>query len=147
MDHVVYLDYKAKELYNLSIGKKTMIMRGAMGRKVPYERAKVGDELYFVENKGDLLVKAKGIIKEVFFSDKLSREESFALIDLYQNKLVLNTALKKRFAGKRYITLITISDFIMFDKPFMIDKSDYSNMDDWLIVKEIENVRRSQEVA
>ena len=35
MDHVVYLDHKAKELDLLEKGVKTMIIRGAMGRKIP----------------------------------------------------------------------------------------------------------------
>ena len=146
MDHVVYLDYKAKELQNLILGKKKMIVRGAMGRKVPYEKVAISDVLYFVENKGDLLVIAKAKISDIYFSNKLTREGSFALIDKYQNKLLLNTALKKRFAGKRYITLISLSDFALIDNPFEIDKSKYSNMDDWLIVNEIEKVMMSQEV-
>lgn len=36
MDHIVYLNRKAKELENLKSGTKTMIIRGAMGRKLPY---------------------------------------------------------------------------------------------------------------
>jgi hypothetical protein len=36
MDHIVYLDARAKELENLENGNKTMIVRGAMGRKLPY---------------------------------------------------------------------------------------------------------------
>lgn len=146
MDHVVYLDYKAKELQNLILGKKKMIIRGAMGRKIPYEKAAVGDVLFFVENKGDLLVKAKAVISEIYFSNKLSREDSFALIDKYQNKLMLNTALKKRFAGKRYLTLITVSDLTLIETPFEIDKSNYSNVDDWLIVNEIEKVTMSTHI-
>lgn len=146
MDHIVYLDYKAKELSNLSLGKKSMIIRGAMGRKIPYERVFKDDTLYFVENKGDLLVKAKATVHDVYFSDKLSREDSFTLIDKYQNKLMLNTALKKRFAGKRYLTLISLKDFSMIEHPFQIDKSEYSSMDDWLIIKEINTVMVKQEV-
>ena len=38
MDNIVYLDFKAKELDNLIAGKKTMIIRGATGRKLPAER-------------------------------------------------------------------------------------------------------------
>lgn len=146
MDHVVYLDYKAKELQNLVLGKKTMIVRGAMGRKIPYKKATRGDVLYFVENKGEFLVKAKAVIADVYYSDKLTREESFELIDKYQSKLLLNTALKKRFAGKRYLSLFTLSDFTLLDEPFELDKSDYSNMDDWLLVNRIANVRVRQEV-
>lgn len=146
MDHVVYLDYKAKELSNLTLGRKNMIVRGAMGRKVPYKRVFNNDTLYFVENKGDLLIKAVAKVKDVFFSEKLTREDSFTLLDKHQHKLLLNTAMKKRFAGKRYLTLITVKDFKKLDQPFEIDKSEYSNMDDWLIVQEIENVMIKQEV-
>ena len=80
-----------------------------------------------------------------FFQISFSREDSFAIIDKYQNMLMLNTALKKRFAGKRYLTLITLDDFSSLEHPFEIDKSNYSNMDDWLIVNEIDNVRVRQE--
>jgi len=52
MDNVVYLDYKAKELENLKSGQKTMIIRGAMGRKFPYGRVNKSDILYFIENRG-----------------------------------------------------------------------------------------------
>ena len=38
MDNIVYLDFKARELENLKNGQKTMIIRGAMGRKLPYGR-------------------------------------------------------------------------------------------------------------
>ena len=51
MDHVVYLDHKARELENLKNGKKSMIIRGAMGRKMPYGRVDKEDVLYFIENK------------------------------------------------------------------------------------------------
>jgi hypothetical protein len=35
MDHVVYLDHKANEFEKLLNGQKTMIIRGAAGRKMP----------------------------------------------------------------------------------------------------------------
>ena len=146
MDHIVYLDYKAKELENLKLGKKSMIVRGAMGRKVPYGRVAKNDTLYFVENKGDLLAKAKAEVEEVFFTSKLTREDSFSLIDKYQNRLLLNTALKKRYAGKRYLTLIKLKNFTAFEYPFSIDLSQISNMDDWFIVNEIDTVMVKQEV-
>jgi len=91
MDHVVYLDYKAKELLNLILGKKSMIVRGAMGRKVPYDRVFKNDTLYFVENKGDLLVKAKATVKDVFFSEKLSREDSFGISPLLRFRISKNS--------------------------------------------------------
>jgi hypothetical protein len=140
MDHVVYLDYKEKELEKLKDGSKTMIIRGAMGRKMPYGRVREGDCLYFIENKGDGMVKAKARIKKLFQSDKMNREESVALVEAKQDKLQLNKQLFKRFAGKRYIILMEIRAFEQLEA-FKIDRSDYGNMDDWLAVEDIENVR------
>ncbi len=140
MDHIVYLDHKAKELINFRLGQKTMIVRGAMGRKLPHGRIKVDDKLYFIENNGDCLVKAKAIVQNVFCSGQLSREESMQLVDSFSDQLLLDSNLKKRFRGKRYLTLITIKDFEDVD-PFIIDKSDFGNMDDWLPVGEIDKCK------
>lgn len=54
MDHVVYLDAKSNELENLLSGKKSMIIRGATGRKVPYGKVNVGDILYFINNNAEV---------------------------------------------------------------------------------------------
>ncbi len=143
MDNVVYLDYKAKELENLKSGQKTMIIRGAMGRKLPYGRVNKSDVLYFIENKGDGLVKGKAIVEEVFNSEKLTKEQSIEIVEKYQDKLFLNKGLEKRFAGKRYLVLITIKDFKELE-PFKIDRCDYGNMDDWLPVENIEKVKISE---
>ncbi|PKV50631.1 hypothetical protein ATE84_2694 [Aquimarina sp. MAR_2010_214] len=139
MDHVVYLDHKAKELENLKLGTKTMIIRGATGRKLPYGRVNASDVLFFIENKGDGFIKAKGIVDTVFFSEKLSPEVSSQMVTDHQDELLLDSKLKKRFAGKRYLTLIKVKNFEIIT-PFKIDKSNYSTMDDWLAVEDISNV-------
>ena len=140
MDNVVYLDYKAKELENLKSGNKTMIIRGVMGRKLPYGRLNEFDVLYFIENIGDGLVKGKAIVEEIFNSEKLTKEQSIEIVEKHQEKLLLNKGLEKRFAGKRYLVLITIKDFKELE-PFKIDRSNYGNMDDWLPVENIEKVK------
>ncbi|MFW6259790.1 MAG: hypothetical protein ACOC1R_02525 [Tangfeifania sp.] len=137
MDHIVYLDAKAKELENLQTGKKSMIIRGAAGRKLPYGRVKEGDVLYFAENKGDGLIKAKAVVKSVYESEKLSKEESEKVVDENQDKLQLNKALLKRFAGKRYLVLLEVTGFEMFE-PFSFNRYRYANMDDWLLVEDIQ---------
>ena len=140
MDNVVYLDHKAKELDNLISGKKTMIIRGATGRKLPYGRVHRGDILYFIENKGDGLVKAKARVKDVFHSEQLTKTESEELVNHNQNRLLLDSGMLKRFSGKRYLVLIIIEDFEEL-VPFKIDRSQYSNMDDWLPVEDINKVK------
>lgn len=140
MDHVVYLDFKAKELENIENGKKKMIIRGAMGRKLPYGRVSKDDILYFIENKGDGLIKGKAVVDNVFNSEKLTKEQSIELVEQFQDRLRLNPELIARFSGKRYLVLITIKEFKKIE-PFQIDRSHYGNMDDWLAVEHIKNVK------
>ncbi|KXK05019.1 MAG: hypothetical protein UZ04_CHB001000908 [Chlorobi bacterium OLB4] len=66
MDHVVYLDAKANELEKLLDGSKTMIIRGATGRKLPYGRVNQDDTLYFINNNAEGVVKAKATVNNVF---------------------------------------------------------------------------------
>lgn len=139
MDSVVYLDAKAKELDNLKSGNKTMIVRGAMGRKIPYGKVNPDDVLYFIENNGDGLIKAKARVSDVFNSEKLTIEESTKLMADNQSAHLLSGAVYKRFAGKRYLVLISIVDFEEVE-PFTLDKTRFSNMDDWLPVERIESV-------
>jgi hypothetical protein len=137
MDHVVYLDAKAKELENLVKGNKSMIIRGATGRKLPHGRVNEGDILYFINNNGEGIVKARGVVSSVFNSDKLSFEESFETIIRNQDKLQLPDKQFEKWAGKRYLVLIGIDD-IQEVEPFRIDKRNFTNMDDWLPVGRIE---------
>lgn len=140
MDHVVYVDAKSKEMEKLVSGEKTMIIRGAAGRKLPHGRVYAGDILYFINNNGEGEVKASGVVKSVFNSDKMSEEESIRLVEGYQEKLKLTDKEFKRWAGKRYVVLIEVEK-VKDINPFGIDKSQYGNMDDWLPVGDINSVK------
>jgi hypothetical protein len=139
MDHVVYLDAQAKELEYLLSGNKTMIIRGATGRKLPHGRVDAGDMLYFINNNAEGVVRAKAKVKSVFHSEKMTEDESHALVKKNQPKLSLTEKQIKRWAGKRYIVLIEVAD-VKEISPFAIDKSKYGNMDDWLPVEKIDSV-------
>ncbi len=141
MDHIVYLDAKAKELEKLIDGSKTMIIRGATGRKMPYGRVNKGDILYFINNNAEGIVKAKAIVDRVFNSEKISPEVSVALVKKHQDKLNLSENQFTKWAGKRYIVLIELKKTEEV-KSFAIDKSNYGNMDDWLPVEKIETVKK-----
>lgn len=139
MDHVVYLDAQAKELENLLSGNKTMIIRGATGRKLPHGRVDQGDMLYFIDNNAEGIVRAKAKVISAFHSEKMTKDESRALATKNQHKLSLTDKQQKRWAGKRYIVLIEVAS-VEETHPFPIDKSNYGNMDDWLPVEKIESV-------
>ena len=140
MDHVVYLDANAKELDLLLSNSKRMIIRGATGRKMPYGRVNQNDMLYFINNNAEGIILAKAKVKSVFNSDKMSESESSQLINNHQEKLQLTKKQYERWAGKRYLVLIEISEAEKVE-PFRIDKSNYGNMDDWLPVEDIDKVR------
>jgi hypothetical protein len=140
MDHVVYLDVKAKEYEALLSGEKTMLIRGGAGRKMPYGRVNVGDILYFINNNTEGVIKAKASVKDVLNSDKMAKEESIALVEENQDKLRLTAKQFSRWAGKRYLVLIDIGELEQL-APFPIDKSNFGNMDDWLPVEAIDRVR------
>jgi hypothetical protein len=142
MDHVVYLDANVKELEMLLSGLKSLIIRGAAGRKLPYGRVDPGDMLYFINNNAEGLVHATGIVKSVFNSAQLTAEESAQLVSSRQEQLQLTPKQTARWAGKRYLVLVEVSDVKKIE-PFRIDKRDFGNMDDWLLVERIERVKVS----
>jgi hypothetical protein len=143
MDHIVYVDTKAKELEKLLEGTKRMIIRGAAGRKLPHGRVNSGDVLYLIRNNAEGVIKAKATVKNVFNSEKMTKEESTELVSENQDKLQLTAQQEKRWAGKRYLVLIEVED-VSEIKPFSIDRSAYGNMDDWLLVEDINKVKINQ---
>jgi hypothetical protein len=139
MDHIVYLDKKAKELENLQKGVKSMMLRAASGRKLPYGRVAKGDRLYFTQNDASATIYACALVDDVSCEGPLSPEASQQLVVQHQHALQLNEGLMKRFAGKRFVVLISLKDFHMTN-PFLFDRSAYGNMDDWLPVEDIRKV-------
>jgi hypothetical protein len=141
MDHVVYVDTQARELEKLLAGEKTMIVRGAAGRKLPYGRVQPEDRLYFVRNNGDGIVQASAVVTEVTNSEKLTEKQSADLLKASQPKLNLTSGQIKRWSGKHYLVLIEVTDVHPIEA-FTIDRSSYGNMDDWLPVEKIEKIRK-----
>lgn len=139
MDHLAYCDTKAKELINLLNGTKTMLIRGATGRKIPHGRVKVGETVYLIENNGDGLIKVKGVVKNVFHSEKLTAEESEQLIKDNADRLKLTPAQKRRWRGKRYLCLVELKDITIIEH-FSYERA--SNMDDWIIVDDINSIKK-----
>jgi hypothetical protein len=139
MEHLAYCDKKAKELEKILSGSKTMLIRGAAGRKLPYGRVSIGETIYLIENDGKGLIAAKGIVSTVFNSEKLTEEESKAIIYDNQNKLQLTEAQLKRWIGKKYLCFVEIDDVETIE-PFTYARA--GNMDDWIIVNSIDEIKK-----
>lgn len=137
MEHLVYCDVKAQVLNKMLNGTKTMIIRGAAGRKLPHGRVSENETLYFVENDGSGMIKAKATVKSVFNSEKMTEEESKAVVVKNQDKLNLSEAQINRWSGKKVLCLIEIRDVVIIE-PMKYDRQ--KNMDDWITVENIQTI-------
>lgn len=138
-EHLVYLNNKAKELEKLLNKEKTMIIRGASGKKCPLGgRAKENDIIYFVETGGNMIVTYEGIISKIIESEKMTLEESINFIKKYEKELNLSKEQYDRWAGKKYLAVYEISDLKEIE-PFKYNRE--NNMDDWIITDGIEKIK------
>ena len=135
MVHLVYCDDKSKELSKILDGSKTMIIRGAAGRKIPHSRVFKDDMVYFIE-KGTKKINAKAVVVDVQNFVKLNDEEITKIIEDNSNKLQLTEKQKERW-HKKCLCLVEFSN-VEEISPLEFDHQ--KNMDDWLIIEKIEDV-------
>lgn len=139
MVHLVYCDNMGKKgekvLDKIISGRKTMIVRGAAGRKIPHSRVFENEELYFME-KGSAAITAKAKVKHVDNYVKLSDEEISKVLEDNQGQLCLTDRQKARW-HKKCLCLVAFYD-VETITPLAFEHQ--GNMDDWLILDKIEDV-------
>ncbi|WP_411167362.1 hypothetical protein ACH36K_09295 [Clostridium sp. MB05] len=134
MVHLVYCDDKTKELSKILEGSKTMIIRGAAGRKIPHSRVFKDEVLYFME-KGSKKITAKAVVCDVQNFIKLNDEEITKNIE-DNNKLQLTEKQKQRWHKK----CLCLVEFENVEEITPLEFDHKSNMDDWLIIEKIDDV-------
>lgn len=115
MDHLIFLEETWKEIEALLSGNKKMIIQGFDETKEPHWEIAMGDMLYFAYNGGKNDIRARAVADDVFHSQRLSREESYELIIRNQDKLMLPDDLFYRWAGKKYILLVGLTNIEPFE--------------------------------
>lgn len=135
MVHLVYCDDKEKVLEKIISGSKTMVVRGAAGRKIPHSRVFEGETLYFMQ-KGSRKISAKATVKNVQNFVKLSEDESIKALAENEDKLNLSQKQKERWC-KKCLCLVEFTGVETIE-PLQFDHQ--GNMDDWLIIEKIEDV-------
>lgn len=139
MVHLVYCDNAGKKgekvLDKILAGKKTMIIRGAAGRKIPHSRVFEGEELYFME-KGSAEITARAKVTHVENYVKLSDEEISKVLEDNQGKLNLTDKQKIRWHKK----CLCLVEFCNVESITPLAFEHQGNMDDWLILEKIEDV-------
>ncbi len=138
-EHLVYLDSKSKELKKLLNNEKTMLIRGASGKKCPLGgRAKINDVIYFVETGGNMMVTHRGIISNVVESYKMTSEESVEFIKKFEKELNLSKEQFDRWSVKKCLAVYKISNIEEINH-FKYDR--HNNMDDWIITDNINKLK------
>lgn len=135
MVHLVYCDDKEKVLEKIINNEKTMVVRGAAGRKIPHSRVYPGETLYFMK-KGTKKISATAKVVDVKNYVKLTDDEITKILADNQSKLNLSDKQKARW-HKKCLCLVEFSDTRRIE-PLEFDRQ--SNMDDWLIIEKIEDV-------
>lgn len=139
MEHLVYCDNTGKkgerELDLILDKKKTMVIRGAAGRKIPHSRVYENEKLYFIE-KGTKQICAKATVSKVENYIKLSDDKIKLLLEKNQSQLQLTEKQKERW-HRKCICLVTLKNIEAITP---LQFSHQSNMDDWLILNKIEDV-------
>lgn len=139
MVHLVYCDNAGRQgervLDKILAGTKTMVVRGAAGRKIPHSRVFAGERLYFME-KGSASITASALVKSVQNYVKLSDEEIVQTLADNQDKLNLSEKQKARW-HKKCLCLVEFED-VRSISPLAFERQ--GNMDDWLILEKIEDV-------
>ncbi|MGN0808375.1 MAG: hypothetical protein ACI4NQ_00240 [Christensenellales bacterium] len=139
MVHLVYCDNAGKKgvrvLDKIIAGTKTMVVRGAAGRKIPHSRVFEGERLYFIE-KGSASITATAIVKSVQNYVKLSEEEITRILSENSGKLNLTDKQMVRWHKK----CLCLVEFENVEEIAPIAFEHQSNMDDWLILQRIEDV-------
>ncbi|MDN9857985.1 hypothetical protein KLM65_08470 [Clostridioides difficile] len=139
MVHLVYCDNAGKKgekvLDKILAGTKTMVIRGAAGRKIPHSRVFEDELLYFME-KGTAKISAKATVKKVENYAKLTEDEISKILNENQSKLNLSEKQKVRWHKK----CLCLVEFENVEEITPLDFDHQGNMDDWLIVEKIEDV-------
>ncbi len=140
MVHLVYCDNAGKTgertLYKILSGTKTMVVRGAAGRKIPHSRVFESEKLYFME-KGTAQISAFATVKSVINYVKLSDNEIIQIFNENQSKLALTEKQRERW-HKKCLCLVEFENVQKIEPPLAFDHQ--GNMDDWLIIEKIEDV-------
>ena len=139
MVHLVYCDNTGKKgekvLDKILAGTKSMVVRGAAGRKIPHSRVFEGERLYFME-KGSATITATAIVKAVQNHTKLTDDEITKILEESQDKLNLSEKQKTRWHKK----CLCLVEFENVEEITPLSFEHQGNMDDWLIIDKIEDV-------
>lgn len=142
MDHVAILKASWKLIPEIINGNKTIETRWYMQKRLPWNRIKKGDQIFFKDAGKPVQVQA--VISKITQIEVTDDFQADILIDqIWQKDIVfpkLIPELQKYISGKRYGIIVEFENAIEVPA-FDIDKSGYGLQSAWLSVEDIGQIR------
>ncbi len=138
MDHVVFLNKKSNSLGKILSGEKRAEARYSAGRRIPYNRVALGDQLYF-KAAGEK-IRASAPVIRVLFADALTPDSMAKILAEHNSVMCLGDSELAAACKKRCLSIIFFGEICEIPG-FDIDKSLFGAMDDWISVEEIQKIR------
>ncbi len=137
MVHIAVCDNKFNVLEKIKDGKKTMLIRGADGRKLPHSRVFVDDELYFFE-KNSKAINYKARVLDVHNYTKLTNQEIDKILEDNKDKLALENKQQEKYKKK----CLCLIEFDSFEEIDSIDFQLSRNTEDWVMAESLEELQK-----
>jgi len=145
MEHIAIMKKSWGLTDKVLTGDKTVESRWYKVKYAPWNRIKSGDTIYFKDSGEPVAVKAR--VTKVLQFDNLTPEKTRQILARY-GKADLGTSeiipeIMKYVSGKNYCI------FVFFDnvekiQPFEIDKKGYGMMSAWIVVDNINKLKKSK---
>ena len=106
MNHLVFLDAQAGELEKILSGVKTMLLKEFDPAQTTEHPVNLGDNLYFLRNKDDCVMRVKATVVRVLYSaNRLDRDLSHTLKEM-QPRLQLTEDQFNYWSMKKQVLLV-----------------------------------------
>jgi ASC-1-like (ASCH) protein len=143
MDHVAVMKKSWGLTEKIVTGQKTLESRWYKTRRLPWDKIKPGDDVYFKDSGGPVRVKAK--VRKVLQFDGLSPAKTKRILSKY-GKADLGAAgimpeIREYVSGKNYCILVFLTGAKKI-KPFEINKKGYGAMSAWITVDDIKKITK-----
>jgi ASC-1-like (ASCH) protein len=130
----------------LLTGEKTIESRWYKNKYKPWDQIDAGDTIYFKDSGRPVTVQAR--VSKVLQFENLNPDRVWKILREYGRKDGLGVAIEEidkyfdRFKEKKYCLIIFLGEVEAVAEPFEIDKSGFGAMSSWLVVDDIEKIRR-----
>jgi hypothetical protein len=144
MDHLIIMKKEWKLIPKIISGEKTSEARWFKHKISPWNKITIGDNLYFKDSGGEVIIRAKVTKVEQFEID--DNEHALKLMNERAESDLGTKDLSPEILG--YINNKKYSIFVYFTnvkviKPFQINKKGYGSQCAWITIKDINEIKIS----